>query len=109
MNLRSEKEEFDEEHYNQLIQLIKGDEIMERAFKECETLSNDSTTMLEYEQRRMAILDENSRINGVRKEGVAEGYAEAVKKAINKGLPDEQIMDLFELSLLELEQIRKDS
>ena len=92
------------------------DKDIKKAEEKLEYLSSDPVTQELYFERERALHEKANLINtGIRqgiKQGIKQGEKkksiEIAKKGILKGLDNETIMDLTELSIEEIELIRKE-
>lgn len=87
------------------------DENLLEAFNAWENLSQTQETIIAYQSRLKVLIDEEARLADVREEGIEEGIEQGVKKVaqnmIAKGKSNEEIMDVTDLTLGEVEALRK--
>ena len=92
--------------------LINMDKDIKKAEEKLEYLSSDPVTQELYFERERALHEKANLINTGIKQGIKQGEKkksiEIAKKGILKGLDNETIMDLTELSIEEIELIRKE-
>ena len=88
------------------------DKDIKKAEEKLEYLSSDPVTQELYFERERALHEKANLINTGIKQGIKQGEKkksiEIAKKGILKGLDNETIMDLTELSIEEIELIRKE-
>ncbi|MGF9796869.1 Rpn family recombination-promoting nuclease/putative transposase [Brevibacillus agri] len=107
-----------EEIRKELEAIAMRDPVMKRAFDEWEDLSRDEKKWVEYESRRKAILDEMAAVREAeirqqkaREEGLAEGERQKAiqmaKKMLARGKDVEEIAEFTELTVEEIEQLKK--
>ena len=107
------KEKVYNDIYQELEELAMKDENLVEAFNEWENLSQTPETIIAYQSRLKAILDEEARLDDVREksleEGIEQGIEKVARRMIAKGKSNEEIMDATELSLEEVDALRADS
>lgn len=85
---------------------------IKKALTTLEFLSQDREARELYEAHQKAIHDWNSNIQGAREDGKIkgkiEGRSEVARRMRNKGMPVEDVAELTELSIEEVEQLRRD-
>ena len=88
------------------------DKDIKKAEEKLEYLSSDPVTQELYFERERALHEKANLINTGIKQGIKQGEKkksiEIAKKGILKGLDNQTIMDLTELSIEEIELIRKE-
>ena len=74
-------------------------------------MSSDSKERERYEKRKESMLEKVSLLEGAEQKGIEKGQKqkaiEMAKKLIDKGLDNEFILETTDLSILEIEEIRK--
>ncbi len=94
---------------------MQEDQTLKKAIDEWERVSQDPEVLLAYEARRKALLDEKSALKRAEKQGEIIGEERGKKKAImkvalsmiQKGMDNETIAELTELTWEEIEQLRR--
>ncbi len=94
---------------------MQEDQTLKKAIDEWERVSQDPEVLLAYEARRKALLDEKSALKRAEKQGEIIGEERGKKKAImkvalsmiQKGIDNETIVELTELTQEEIEQLRR--
>ncbi|WP_047150908.1 hypothetical protein [Aneurinibacillus tyrosinisolvens] len=79
---------------------MQEDQTLKKAMDEWDRVSQDPEVLLAYEARRKALLDELSALKRVEKRGVVK----VVLRMIRKGMDNETIAELTELTQEEIEQ-----
>ncbi len=99
--------------------VMQEDQTLKKAIDEWERVSQDPEVLLAYEARRKALLDEKSALRRAEKQGeiIGEergkriGEKKAIMKValsmIQKGMDNEAIAELTELTQEEIEQLRR--
>ena len=128
------KEKVYNDIYQELEELAMKDETLLEAFNAWENLSQTPDTIIAYQSRLKAILDEEARLEDVREKsleegieqgiakgieqgiakgieqgiekGIEQGIAKVAQKMIAKGKSNEDIMDATDLTLEEVEALR---
>lgn len=88
------------------------DETLMAAFDEWEYLSQTPETIIAYQSRLKAIIDEEARLadmhdRGIEK-GIEQGIRQTIMKFIAKGFSDEVIAGALERPVEEIQAIRKE-
>ncbi|HJA11545.1 MAG TPA: Rpn family recombination-promoting nuclease/putative transposase [Candidatus Mediterraneibacter merdipullorum] len=102
--------------------MAKTDEYIDEAFKELKKLSADDRAKYEYEARERAIRDYNSQMSsalmqgrqqgmkqGIEqgiKQGIEQGMKDVVEKLSGKGMSQEEIAALLDISVEEVKRLR---
>ena len=106
------KEKVYNDIYQELEELAMKDENLVEAFNEWENLSQTPETIIAYQSRLKAILDEEARLDDVREKSLEEGIEEGVKKVakelISLNLNLETIKKATGLSIEEIETLRSE-
>ena len=88
--------------------MAKQDEYIGEAYEELKKLSLDDQKRLEYELRQKAIRDYNSQMKSAREDGRHDALRELIGKKLEKGMPLEDIAELFELELDEVLELAEE-
>ena len=108
----AKKQRVYDEIYEELEELATKDENLVEAFNEWENLSQTPETIIAYQSRLKAILDEEARLDDVREKSLEEGIEEGVKKVakelISLNLNLETIKKATGLSIEEIETLRSE-
>lgn len=98
-----------DEIYKDLEELAMKVENLLEAFNAWESLSQTPETIIAYQSRLKAIIDEEARLDDVRErsleEGIEQGIKKVAQKMISKGKSNEEIMDATDLTLKEVEAL----
>ncbi|MCI1693149.1 Rpn family recombination-promoting nuclease/putative transposase [Aneurinibacillus aneurinilyticus] len=94
---------------------MQEDQTLKKAIDEWERVSQDPEVLLAYEARRKALLDEKSALKRAEKQGEIIGEKRGEKRGImkvalsmiQKGIDNETIAELTELTQGEIEQLRR--
>jgi predicted transposase/invertase (TIGR01784 family) len=103
----------EDEEITQVLEEIamQEDQTLKKAIDEWERVSQDPEILLVYEARRKALLDEKSALRRAEKQGEIVGEKRGIMKValgmIQKGLDNETIAELTELTQEEIEQLRR--
>ena len=84
---------------------MKSDGEIKEAMDVLYNISGDKETVMLAEMREKAIMDEQSRLNGARKEGKIEGKIEVVKNLKRLGLEIKKIAEVTGLTIDEIEKL----
>lgn len=71
-------------------------------------MSQTPDTMIAYHSRLKAIIDEEAKLDYTEHKGIEKGIKIIVKKMIAKGKNNEEIMEMTDLTLEEIESIKKE-
>ena len=81
-----------------------------KAFTAWESLSQTPETIIAYNSRLKAILDEEARLEDVREKSLEEGFEQGIEKVarkmLAKGKSNEEIIDATDLTIKEVEALR---
>ncbi len=94
---------------------MQEDQMLNKAFKEWDRVSQDPEMLLAYEARHKALLDEQSALKRAerkgkekgRAEGKEEGKIEVAKKMLEDGISHEKVAEYTGLSLKEINKLAK--
>lgn len=90
---------------------MQEDQALKKAIDEWDRVSQDPEVLLAYEARRKTLLDELSALRRAEKQGEKKGEKKGVMKValsmIQKGMDNETIAELTELTKEEIEQLRR--
>ncbi|MFP3727716.1 hypothetical protein U8V72_21255 [Priestia filamentosa] len=75
---------------------------MKQSFKEWGTISNSKETWTEYQSRKKALLDKNSRMIYA----IENDKIKRIKRMIDKNLSDKDIMDVYDLTENDFKKIK---
>lgn len=97
---------------SELIQELEQVQVeIREAKEELIRMSSDSKERERYEKRKESMLEKVSLLEGAEQKGIEKGQKqkaiEMAKKLIDKGLDNEFILETTDLSILEIEEIRK--
>ncbi len=81
---------------------------IEKALKKLEVPSHDPTMRIEYEAKQKVIRDYMWELTVAKEDAKAEGALEIARKMIQKGMPIDTVVEISELSLQDVLQIRSD-
>ena len=104
----AKKQRVYDEIYEELEELATKDENLVEAFNEWENLSQTPETIIAYQSRLKAILDEEARLDDVREKGIEEGVKKVAKELISLNLNLETIKKATGLSIEEIETLRSE-
>lgn len=90
------------------------DENLLKTFTAWESLSQTPETIVAYNSRLKAILDEEARLDDVREKSLEEGFEKGIEQGIEKvarkmlakGKSNEEIIDATDLTVEEVEALR---
>jgi predicted transposase/invertase (TIGR01784 family) len=99
----------EDEEITQVLEEIamQEDQTLKKAIDEWERVSQDPEVLLAYEARRKALLDEKSALRRAEKQGEKRGIMKVALGMIQKGMDNETIAELTELTKEEIEQLRR--
>ena len=97
-----------DEIYEELEELATKDENLVEAFNEWENLSQTPETIIAYQSRLKAILDEEARLDDVHEKGIEEGVKKVAKELISLNLNLETIKKATGLSIEEIETLKSE-
>lgn len=104
------KEKVYDDIYQELEALAMKDENLLKAFTAWESLSQTPETIIAYNSRLKAILDEEARLDDVREKSLEEGFEQGIEKVarkmLAKGKSNEEIIDATDLTIKEVEALR---
>lgn len=104
------KEKVYDDIYQELEALAMKDENLLKAFTAWESLSQTPETIIAYNSRLKAILDEEARLDDVREKSLEEGFEQGIEKVARKmvarGKSNEEIIDATDLTVEEIEALR---
>lgn len=86
---------------------MQEDQSLKQAMDEWERVSQDPEILLAYEARRKALLDEKSALRRAEKQGEKRGIMKVALGMIQKGIDNETIAELTDLTKEEIEQLRR--
>ena len=91
--------------------IATSNRVIEKAYVELKRLSQDEETQMIFEARQKSIRDENSRLKSAEKKGRLEGRQEEktqiAKQMLYDGLDMNITMKYTDLSVEEIEEIRR--
>lgn len=99
----------EDEEITQVLEEIamQEDQTLKKAIDEWERVSQDPEVLLAYEARRKTLLDEKSALRRAEKQGEKRGILKVALGMIQKGIDNETIAELTELTQEEIEQLRR--
>lgn len=86
---------------------MQEDQALKKAIDEWDRVSQDPEVLLAYEARRKTLLDELSALRRAEKQGEKKGVMKVALGMIHKGMDNETIAELTELTKEEIEQLRR--
>ena len=84
---------------------MQEDQALKKAIDEWDRVSQDPEVLLAYEARRKTLLDELSALRRAEKQGEKKGIMKVALGMIQKGMDNETIAELTELTKEEIEQL----
>ena len=84
------------------------DERLIEAFNAWEELSQTPDTIIAYHSRLKSIIDEEAKLDYAEHKGIEKGIKQIAKKMIDKGKSNEEIMEFTDLSVAEIDRIRRE-
>ncbi len=99
----------EDEEITQVLEEIamQEDQTLKKAIDEWERVSQDPEVLLAYEARKKTLLDEKSALRRAEKQGEKRGILKVALGMIQKGIDNETIAELTELTQEEIEQLRR--
>lgn len=97
----------------ELEELAMKDERLIEAFNAWEELSQTPDSIIAYHSRLKSIIDQEARLHDATtqgyEQGIEQGEKKVVKKLIAKGLSNEEILEVSDLTFAQIEALRQES